>query len=183
MCFSAEVSFGASVVISSVGALALAKSTNKQHRLFAMVPFLFGIQQFFEGWVWMWLEHSSSPFMGNVSMYGFLIFAQLIWPVWIPLSTYYLEPNKLRRKIILFFLSVGVFLFMILGYRLIVCDVSAHIDHLHIYYKVGSFESTKWYNGILYLLPAVFPFLVSSIRKINILGVLMLLFFVRNNFV
>jgi hypothetical protein len=177
MCFSAEVSFGASAVITTVGVIAIKKSDKKEQLFFAMIPLMFGIQQFFEGWLWIALQNEGYQAIQSLATFGFLIFAQLIWPVWVPLSTYVMEKDKLRRRIIAVPLAAGIGLFLLLGYRMMVYEVSAQIDHHHIYYTMGNFNSSNWWSGLFYLLPAVFPFLFSSVRKINYLGILMLLFF------
>ncbi|GAF02732.1 DUF6629 family protein [Saccharicrinis fermentans] len=178
MCFSAEVSFGASAVISTVGVMAIRKSVNKEQLFLAMIPLLFGIQQFFEGVLWLALENTEYASWTPLATFGFLIFAQLIWPVWVPFSTLMIENNKKRKRLIGASLFLGIVLFFILGYRMIAYDVTAQIDHQHIFYTVGHFKSTNWWSGIFYLLPAAFPFVFSSYRHINYLGFLMLLFFV-----
>lgn len=178
MCFSAEISFGASAVISTVGVIAVKKNLNRKELYFAMIPLMFGIQQFFEGWLWVALQNEGYRSTEVLATYGFLIFAQLIWPVWVPLSVYMIEKNRKRKQLIAGSLALGVAMFLLLGYRMVMYDVGAHIDHHHIYYMVGHFASTNWWSGALYLLPAVFPFVFSGIRKINILGIIMLLFFV-----
>ena len=178
MCFSAEVSFGASAVISTVGIIAIKKSTHKEQLFFAMIPLMFGIQQFFEGWLWVALQNEKYRASEGIATYGFLIFAQVIWPVWVPLSIYFMEKEKHRKRLISISLAAGIFLFVLLGYRMIRYDVSAHIEQQHIFYQVGHFQSTNWWSGIFYMLPAVFPFIFSSIRHVNYMGILMLLFFV-----
>ncbi len=178
MCFSAEVSFGASAVLVTTGVLTIIVSKKREQLFFAMIPILFGIQQFMEGWLWVSLQNEGYDAIGTISNYGFLIFAQLIWPVWVPLSVYALEKNRKRKQLITFSMVLGIVLALLLGYRLIVFDVSAEIMEQHIFYKVGHFKSINWWSGIFYLIPAAFPFIFSSIRKINILGILMLLLFV-----
>ncbi|MGQ1783726.1 DUF6629 family protein [Saccharicrinis sp. GN24d3] len=178
MCFSAEVSFGASAVISTVGVIAIKKSTKKEQLFFAMIPLLFGVQQFFEGCLWLALQHPEYRYWESPATFGFLIFAQLIWPVWVPLSTLLIEKNKRRKQLITGSLSLGIALFLLLGYRMVAYDVTAQIDQQHIFYTVGHFKSTNWWSGIFYLLPAAFPFVFSSNRQINYMGMLMLLFFV-----
>nr|WP_321452107.1 DUF6629 family protein [uncultured Carboxylicivirga sp.] len=178
MCFSAEVSFGASAVISTVGVVALLKNKQQDKVYFAMIPLMFGIQQFFEGWLWISLENDGYEYVESVATIGFLIFAQLIWPVWVPLSTYKLENNQNRKNWMRIALLVGIILFVILGYRMLMYPVSAQIDGHHVFYQVGHFQSTNWWSGILYLLPAVIPFVISSNHQINYLGVAMLLFFI-----
>ena len=178
MCFSAEVSFGASAVLVTTGALTIIENKRPDQRFLAMIPILFGIQQFFEGWVWVALQNNGYGPIGEVSKYGFLIFAQIVWPVWIPLSAYFLENNVKRKRLIIFSLALGISLALLLSYRLIVYDVSAFVQEKHIFYQVGHFKSTNWWSGIFYLLPALFPFVFSSIKRLNILGYLMLLMFV-----
>lgn len=178
MCFSAEVSFGASAVISTTGALTLKKSKTKGQKLFAMIPLMFGIQQFMEGCLWIALKNKGYAALEQIATYGFLSFAQLIWPVWIPLSIYAIEENPTRKKILAFTLVLGSMLFFLLGYRMAVYDVTAQIDNFHIFYTVGDFQSTNWWSGIFYLLPAAVPFLISSTKQINILGILMIFMFV-----
>ncbi len=178
MCFSVEVSFGASAVLVTTGVLTIRESKKREQLVFAMIPILFGVQQFFEGWVWVSLQNEGYDIIRSVSMFGFLIFAQLIWPVLVPLSVYLLETNKPRKQLITFSLVLGVSLALLLGYRFIAYDVSAFIQEKHIFYQVGHFKSTNWWSGIFYLLPALFPFIFSSIKKINVVGYLMLLLFV-----
>lgn len=178
MCFSAEVSFGASAILSTTGFVCIKKMTHKNQLYFALIPILFGVQQFFEGWLWIALQNEGLEKLESVATYGFLIFAHLIWPIWVPLSVYKLESNATRRKYISASIVLGVVLFLLLGYRISVYDVQAQIEQFHIYYTVGHFESTNWWSGIFYLLPAVFPFIFSSKKEINYLGILMLALFV-----
>ncbi|MEN8250997.1 MAG: DUF6629 family protein [Bacteroidota bacterium] len=178
MCFSAEVSFGASAVITSVGVIAIKMSTDKKQLFFAMIPLLFGIQQFFEGWLWVALQNMEYSAAGDLSKYGFLIFAELIWPIWIPVSIWLIEKEKRRKLLIFLSLILGILVSVFFGYQLIIYEVTAHIDQHHIFYTVGPYTSDRWSSGIIYLLPAAFPFIFSSNKQINYLGILMLLFFV-----
>lgn len=178
MCFSSEVSFGASAVLATTGAVTLKMSKSRGEMLFAMIPAIFGIQQFFEGCLWIALENEGYRIMEQIATYGFLTFAQLIWPVWVPLSIYTIEQNPKRKKYIGFTLFLGLLLFAILGYRMVEYDVTAQIDNFHIFYTVGQFKSTNWWSGAFYLLPALLPFLLSSTKQINYMGILMLFMFI-----
>lgn len=81
MCFSAEASFGASVIIVSIGVVAVKKSTTVPQRIFALIPFIFGVQQFTEGILWRSLDHPGLSRWTNMSTYTFLFFAQVVWPI------------------------------------------------------------------------------------------------------
>lgn len=178
MCFSAEVSFGASALIGTVGVVAVAKRPRKEALLFAMIPLLFGVQQFMEGWLWVALQNEGYMTTEVLAKYGFIVFAQLIWPVWVPLSVYHIEKDSRRKRIIGFSLLLGIVLFAMVLYNLLHFGVDAHINQHHIYYTIGKYDSSNWWSGIFYLLPAVFPFILSSMRQINYLGILMFLLFV-----
>jgi len=178
MCFSAEVSFGAGATLVTAGVLTIRENKQREYLPLALVPVLFGIQQLFEGWVWVSLQNDAYAGFKAVPTYGFLIFAQLVWPVWVPLAAYLPEKNMKRRRLIIFSLALGAGLALLLGYRLIFYNVNAFIQEHHIFYQVGHFKSTNWWSGIFYLLPALFPFIFSSIKKLNILGYMMLLMFV-----
>ena len=55
MCFSATASFTTALVLIPVGVYCVNKATSlqKSYWLFALMPLMFGVQQFFEGVVWL----------------------------------------------------------------------------------------------------------------------------------
>lgn len=55
MCLSAPVSFAAAAVLISTGALAVNRALKVDRRFLALaaLPVLFGLQQYFEGMVWL----------------------------------------------------------------------------------------------------------------------------------
>ena len=59
MCFSASASFGAGIVISTIGVVTLKKVSSPAHYYFALIPLFFAIQQFAEGFLWLALADSS----------------------------------------------------------------------------------------------------------------------------
>lgn len=103
MCFSAGVSFASSGVIGGAGIVTVLKT--KRLRALAIIPILFAIQQFIEGLQWL-APHPSqlSIFLG----YGFLLFAFLLWPVYVPLSVLRIEKGNKRKQALRFFLALGI---------------------------------------------------------------------------
>lgn len=56
MCFSMEASFGASALLLGTGVAAAIKATSSPQRMLALIPLLFSVQQFAEGWLWLGLN-------------------------------------------------------------------------------------------------------------------------------
>ena len=69
MCFSAPASFIASGGLVAIGGVSLV-AANKEDKILAAIPFLFGVQQFFEGIQWLYLNSGSSSLLAG---YGFLL--------------------------------------------------------------------------------------------------------------
>lgn len=107
MCFSAEASFTAAAVLLPAGAFAMRKSYRENRNLLplATLPMLFGLQQLFEGLVWTGGALSKPSMIERYSL-AYMFFSWLAWPVWVPFSTYFLEPCR-RRHIYLLFAILG----------------------------------------------------------------------------
>lgn len=130
MCFSAPASFAASIGLISISGTEL-RIAKKDNRILAAIPFLFGIQQFFEGIQWLSLE---SEVLSNLASYGFLSFALLIWPVYIPFAVYTLD--KERRSLMKIFTALGATLAAFFLFILLTQDISALLADKGIHYKI-----------------------------------------------
>ena len=109
MCLSQTVSFAASGFLLVGGAFAAAKalSINKRYLPLSLMPLLAGLQQFTEGGVW-WGVNNGDPFTVLRAALAFIFFTWLVWPVWIPLSVYALEPeDSPRKRMLLAFTLLG----------------------------------------------------------------------------
>ena len=60
MCFSASASFGASALLGVIGTVAVVKAKTTSQRLFAVIPFIFSIQQLTEGLLWVAIKQPDS---------------------------------------------------------------------------------------------------------------------------
>lgn len=90
MCFSPEASFISSGALALIGVASL-KVAKKKHRLVAAIPLFFAVQQFLEGIQWLAIRPSM---VSTVAGYGYLFFAFILWPTYIPWVTSIIDPKK-----------------------------------------------------------------------------------------
>jgi len=108
MCFSATASFTASFALIGAGiyCLNIARDLEKPYWLLALLPLLFGLQQFLEGIVWLNSVAQCTNSARSPAL-GYLFFSHLFWLFWIPLSCYAVESNLIKRKKFLALAFVG----------------------------------------------------------------------------
>jgi len=99
MCLSQTVSFSASVFLVAGGVLATTRAAqiNKRYLPVALMPIFAGLQQFMEGNVW-WGVNTGDPSTTLLGAMGFIFFTWFMWPFWIPLASYVLEPPESKRR-------------------------------------------------------------------------------------
>lgn len=180
MCFSAGASFGASAILGTIGIVTLKKVKTTNQVPFAAIPSLFAVQQAAEGLLWVGLSSSNHESWKHFPVYIFLIFAQLVWPVWIPFSILQLENNRTRRTIVKAILGLGTVVSFYLMYCMIVYDVKAEIHGDHIFYTLSFPIAFAWISSVFYFIPTIVPLFISSFKRIQLLGVGALAAFVFN---
>jgi hypothetical protein len=172
MCFSAQASFTSSVVISAIGVATLNKVTEPKQRLFAVIPLLFGFQQFTEGVLWTTLRSGEHAWLQNVAAHAFLVAALIIWPIMIPTSMWLMEEAKQRKKILLCLMLAGGILSLFYTCCLIFYHITPQINSFHILY-LNDFPNRLGGSAFLfYFATTVVPLFVSSVRRMWLFGVL-----------
>ena len=175
MCFSAEASFTATTLLSSIGYVSYKMARNKKEYLIALTPVLFALQQACEGILWLTIPNYTDTLYSRLSIYAFLLFALVIWPIWIPSSFYVAEENKIRKKIMKNLVAVGILTALILTVCLIKNGADIHIGTSHIEYR-GVFPQAFLPLAIiliLYLASTILPFFISSLPYMSIVGVIL----------
>ncbi len=170
MCFSAVASFSASAVLGVVGVVALKQNKDQKMQLFASIPVLFAFQQLSEGFLWLALTNPEFANLKPGMTFIFLLFAQVIWPIWAPLSILLIEKQTGRRKILNYLFGIGIIMGFFLATQIILYPVDAYIMNCHIFYELELPVGKTWWSGALYLIPALMPFFISSYRGIRIIG-------------
>ena len=76
MCFSTTASFASFSVLTAVGVAGIKYVKKPSQKFFAAIPFLFAIQQFIEGFVWIGILNNT-PWK-SVPIHLFIFFALLL---------------------------------------------------------------------------------------------------------
>jgi hypothetical protein len=170
---SPEVSFSLAGPLAVAGSYCLDRAVrhDRSYVPIAMIPLVFGVQQFCEGWVWTGLHRGEAGLVHGASI-AYLFFALCFWPVWIPLCTLFVERRGWTRVWLWAMTAIGVAIGVTLLGPLVAepswlrVDVESHSLH----YNVSSSPAFQVLpNGLweaLYFIVACTPLLVSSTRKL-----------------
>jgi hypothetical protein len=171
MCFSATASFSAAAVIGGVGIATLnsaAAKSNPRILALAAFPVLFALQQVVEGLLWLDLDSPEPGALRGVLVDGFQGYAEVFWPVYAPLAVLLIERQRWHRILVSVCLVVGVALSAYLLLAMIGHPYQASVGEGHIVYH----NDFQYPTGIEvpYLLATTFSLLLSSHRRVQGLG-------------
>lgn len=175
MCFSPEASFAGGVIISAIGVATVSHVHKKSQIIFAAIPLFFGIQQITEGFLWLSLQNSSLDYFKQLSTYIFLIMANVLWPIIIPLSVLFMEKHNKRKFMLCILLIMGIALASYYAFCLSYFSVNPQIIGYHIQYNNNFPKSLELFTFFVYLVVTISPLFISSIKGTHLLGVLMFL--------
>lgn len=178
MCFSATASFSAGVVLTVIGIAALRKVQHPSQVMFAAIPLLFAAQQISEGALWVLLPANGNPDLIKFLTYFFLFFAQVLWPLWVPVALLMVERESTRKKGQKLLACIGVLVALYLGYCLLSFPVQAEITGYHVYYTQHYPAAFKVLGGLLYVIATIVPPFFSHIKRMWLLGLTVLVSYI-----
>jgi len=167
MCFSAAGSFAASGVLTTMGAVSLARNSSKPHGRLAAIPLLFGLQQMAEGAVWLTIGTTAHRLLHHVAVNAFLTFALIVWPTWMPWALKGIEQDAARRRLLSALAWAGRLVSLYAVVLLVRWSPSAHVAGHSItydYLPAGQVHITHFAYPLAYGLTAIAPFFVSTAR-------------------
>lgn len=170
MCFSPAASFAAAAVTGALGVIAIARTRRPQDLPLALTPLLFATQQLLEGFIWLDLPMAPHGANTVALVLAYLVFAQVLWPVWAPFAVLSLEPDVRRRRLIWPCLLVGACVSAYLLWRLVTLGATATVQAGHIAYDTGHGHVVV--VGAAYLIAVLLAPLLSSSRTVVGLGVI-----------
>ena len=175
MCFSATASFTASGVILLIGLISLNEARTKAFRFLAVIPLLFATQQSIEGILWIVLVSGRYMVWKQVLTQLFLLFAYVVWPIYIPVTMRLLETKPKRKRIHGYLIVLGSLVSGSLLYSMGFQHVEAVINDFHIDYTYNYHSGYSWITNSIYLMPTVGSLMLSSVPKMWIMGTFNLL--------
>jgi hypothetical protein len=174
MCFCAAASFTAGAVLSLVGVATLKLTKRREEVFFAMIPLLFGLQQFIEGLLWLSFQFEGK-LLNVVMTYVFVLFSHVLWPVFVPFSIGFMETVPWRKKVIRGFQLTGIAVAAFLLYFIVRYPITSEIRE-HIVYVFPHFHIPPVLA--LYIAATCVSALFSSQRIVILFGALAFVLFV-----
>lgn len=180
MCFSAEASFTAAALLIPLGGLAVVRAAKvaPKYAPLCALPLLFGLQQAMEGMVWIAGGGDDAAWVERFSL-AYMFFSWIAWPVWVPVSVYFLEPLR-RRPLYIAFAVGGA---MLGGVQYI--PYFTHEGWLTTTFLANAISygdtqlldalMTREATYLLYLVFIIMPLIVSSDRAARVFGALVTL--------
>ena len=168
MCFSATASFTAGTALLVVGALTARRARRPTELPFALIPALFGVQQLIEGAIWLTLT-ADAPLLNTVLTYVYSVFSHVLWPVYVPVAVFLLEPTPWRRRVLAAIALAGAAVSLYLLYFLASLPIVSQIEGRHITYVSPHFYVVA--VMMLYVLGACISMLFSSHKAVQLFGV------------
>jgi len=168
MCFSATANFVGSGVLGAVGVVTLTRVKHRREVLFAALPTLFAIHQFIEGFVWLGLDGILSPTVAHDMGAAFMLYAQGLLPLLLPLSVFLFEPDKESRQRMLPFLVVGGATTLYILWALTAYPLQLYIRGNSIVYINQATNNTA--VGVLYVIATCGSLFFSKIRIMVVFG-------------
>lgn len=180
MCFSATASFTAAAVLLGVGTLTLRSALGARHSHpwrdlpLAAIPLLFAIQQAIEGVIWLTFR-VDAPLLNSVMTHAYSFFSHVLWPAYVPLAVWLIEPPGRRRQGLRVLAAGGLAVAAYLLYILLAFPVVSRPSGQHVEYVSPHFFAAV--TMTLYLLSTTASPLLSSHRWVKAFGALALLAF------
>jgi hypothetical protein len=168
MCFSATANFVGSTVLGAIGVATLTKVKHRRELLFALLPTLFAIHQFIEGFVWLGLDGILSPVVAHDMGAAFMLYAQGFLPFLLPLSVLLFEPGRKSRKRMLPFVVLGGATTLYILWALTAFPLQVYVKGNSIVYMNQATNNTA--VALFYVIATCGSLFCSNVRMMVIFG-------------
>jgi hypothetical protein len=168
VCFSATANFVGSGVLGAIGVVTLTKVRHRRELLFAALPTLFAVHQFIEGFVWLGLDGILPASVAHDMGAAFILYAQGLLPLLLPLSVMLFEPDAKSRKRMRPFLLIGAGTTFYVLWALIAFPFQVYVKDHSIVYSNSATSSV--FLGVLYVVSTCGSLFFSKVKPMVIFG-------------
>ncbi|WP_221793295.1 DUF6629 family protein [Aquisediminimonas sediminicola] len=167
ICFSPTASFSVGIALLAIGAMTVRRARHMNELPYAAIPVIFGVQQLIEGGVWLGL--SAQYPTAHILAVAYLLFSNVLWPVFVPLAVWMIEPSAQHRRRIAWTIMVGLAVGLFYLVAIISHPVGATIKALHIKYHLP--HPHKHLVFTFYAMATCLAPLLSSLWTLRMLGI------------
>jgi hypothetical protein len=168
MLFMAILNFTLSGAIFVVGILTLRKVSQPKEVVFALLPLLFALHQFTQGFVWLGTAGLINPRALQMAENLFVFYAQGILQFLVPLAIWLLEPGGWRKTVIAAMMYLGAFLTAYSLWGLATVPTEVTVVNGVLYYQ-NPITDQHWL-GIGYVLTTCGSLILSRSIAIELFG-------------
>jgi uncharacterized protein DUF6629 len=170
ICFSATASFSAGFALLTIGAITVRRTNALVEAPYAAIPMIFGVQQLVEGSLWLGLPAQSSTTHVLTTVY--LLFSNVLWPIYVPLAVCIIEPSVWRRKQIILPVIAGAATGIFFLVAIITHPVSATLKVTHIKYHLPHPHHAIAFT--FYAVSTCLAPLLSSHKMVRLFGIVLI---------
>ena len=169
MCFSATANFAGSAVLATIGVATLREVKHRRELLFAALPTLFAVHQFIEGFVWLGIDGKLPKPVVHDAGAAFMLYAQGLLPLLLPLSVLLFERTRSRRRRMLPFAVLGGCLTLYILWALTAFPTQVSMrDHSLVY--INQATNNIWV-AVLYVIATCGSLFFSERKTMVLFGV------------
>lgn len=118
----------------AIGAVSVGRTRHITEVPYAAIPVLFAVQQLVEGALWQVLPAQTSA--SHLLTIVYLLFSNVLWPIYVPIAIWLLEPRPERRRMIAWTVAGGTAVGVFFLAAIITHPVTAAIKGMHIKYHI-----------------------------------------------
>jgi hypothetical protein len=156
-----------------MGIAAVIRAKEPRELPLAVIPTLFAVQQGIEGLLWLYLPTAPEDSTSTFLTYAFLLFAEVLWPVYAPMTAWIIEPEPRRRRLMALCVVVGLGVAGNLLWSILSIPHSASILDGHIVYAGAPRHLDAL--SVAYLIATRVAPIASSHRTVRALGAIILI--------
>ena len=122
------------ILLAGLAFLGYQKLIGPRYCAFALLPILLALEQFSAAIIIFSVQNASLFFLNGFFTLLLVIFSQVIWPIWVPFALQRMEVTWSIRKVLNFFIYLGVVVALFTAWDIIFCDVEVQVVDNHLYF-------------------------------------------------